>query len=336
MTEPLLLPGREVPLGGVRGMSVQRWLPHRSLPTVGAWCFLDRIGPQRVDMRVLPHPHTGLQTVTWPLAGEVHHRDSLGSDVVLRPGELDLMTSGDGISHSELSVGDQPLMHAVQLWVALPAGYDGGPRFEQHLDLPVVERPGLRATVVVGSMAGEGPGAVSPARMHTPLLGADLVLDAGASVEVALEPGHEHALLALTGRARADGAGLDAVGLDSSAPDGGHLVHLPTGRSSVRLSSDDGARLLLLGGEPYPDDLVMWWNFVGRTHEEVAQAREDWETEGQDRFGTVPGHGSERIPAPPMPGVRLTPRRRAGRRVEGAAGATGAGGEQGTPAPAMS
>lgn len=324
-----LLPGREVPLGGVRGMSVHRWLPHRSLPTVGAWCFLDRIGPERVDMRVLPHPHTGLQTVTWPLAGEVHHRDSLGSDVVLRPGELNLMTSGGGISHSELSVGDRPLMHAVQLWVALPAGYDAGPRFEQHRDLPVLEGPGLRATVVVGSLAGT----TSPARVHSPLLGADLVLDDGATSEVDLDPGHEHALLVLDGRARVDAdgvggaGGVDGVVLGPGAPDGGSLLHLAPGHASVRLSTDAGARLLLLGGEPYPDDLVMWWNFVGRSHEEVARAREDWETEGQERFGTVPGHGAERIPAPPMPGVRLTPRRRAGRAV---------GGDPGAPAPAMS
>ena len=116
-----LLEAREVPLGGVRAMHVRRTLPTRDLPLVGAWCFLDTFGPEHVDMRVLPHPHIGLQTVTWPLAGEIHHRDSLGSDVVVRPGELNLMTAGHGVSHSEISLGTGQLLHGVQLWVALPA-----------------------------------------------------------------------------------------------------------------------------------------------------------------------------------------------------------------------
>src|SRR3954470_7673988 len=111
---------RDVPLGGVRAMRVRRTLPQRALPTVGAWCFLDRFGPQRVDMRVLPHPHTGLQTVTWPLRGQIRHRDSLGNDVMVRPGQLNLMTAGRGVSHSEFSAGDTPLLHALQLWLALP------------------------------------------------------------------------------------------------------------------------------------------------------------------------------------------------------------------------
>ena len=296
-----LLPGRDVPLGGVRGMSVTRWLPSRALPMVGAWCFLDRLGPERVDMRVLPHPHTALQTVTWPLAGQVHHRDSLGTDVVLRPGELNLMTSGHGVSHSELSLGDQPLLHALQLWVALPGHLADGPaRFEQHRALPVAEVPGARATVFVGSLAGAG----SPALVHTPLLGADVVVDAlGADRTPAvlpLRPAFEHAVLVLDGAARVAGVDL--------AP--GAMLWLGTGREELAVASASGARLLLLGGEPFAEDLVMWWNFVGRSHEDVVRARAAWEEAGQTRFGTVPGHGAERIPAPPLPDVRLTPRRR--------------------------
>ncbi|MES1170905.1 MAG: pirin family protein, partial [Actinomycetota bacterium] len=119
--EPVPYPAREVPLGGVRAMSVRRSLPPRGLPTVGAWCFLDRFGPQDVTMRVEPHPHMGLQTVTWPLSGEIRHRDTLGSDIVLRPGALNLMTSGEGIAHSEYSIGDEPTtLDALQPWVALP------------------------------------------------------------------------------------------------------------------------------------------------------------------------------------------------------------------------
>jgi len=291
-----LLPGRDVPLGGVRGMSVTRWLPSRALPMVGAWCFLDRIGPEDVDMRVLPHPHTALQTVTWPLAGQVHHRDSLGTDVVLRPGELNLMTSGHGISHSEVSLGDRPLLHALQLWVALPGDLADGPaRFEQHRALPVAEVPGARATVFVGSLGG----AASPALVHTPLLGAEVVVDAGASAVLPLREDFEHGVLVLEGSARV--AGTDP---------GTDLLHLGTGRSELPVTTAGGARLLLLGGEPFAEDLVMWWNFVGRSHEDVVRARADWEAAGQTRFGTVPGHGAQRIPAPPLPDVRLTPRRR--------------------------
>jgi quercetin 2,3-dioxygenase len=318
-----LLPGRDVPLGGVRGMSVTRWLPHRALPMVGAWCFLDRIGPQRVDMRVQPHPHTGLQTVTWPLAGRIRHRDSLGTDVELRPGELNLMTSGRGVAHSEHSLGEQPLMHALQLWVALPAGLDGGPaRFEQHRDLPLVERPGLRATVVVGALDG----ATSPARVHTPLVGADVVVEPGTRTSLPLHEGFEHAVLVLDGTVTVAGTALD----------GGPLLHLGQGRSRLDVTSATGARLLLLGGEPYREDLVMWWNFIGRTHEDVVAARADWEADGQTRFGVVPGHGGERIPAPPLPPVRLTPRRRRPP-LPGAPGQEASHEvEPGAPAPAMS
>ena len=122
-----LIEPREVPLGGIRALNVWRTLPHRDLPTVGAWCFVDHFGPTEETMTVLPHPHTGLQTVTWPLSGEVRHRDNLGSDVVLRPGELNLMTAGDGVAHSEFSVGGPGIMHGIQLWVALPDGPRTGP-----------------------------------------------------------------------------------------------------------------------------------------------------------------------------------------------------------------
>lgn len=333
---PYLLPGRQVPLGGVRGMSVTRWLPHRGLPMVGAWCFLDRFGPQRVDMRVLPHPHSGLQTVTWPLAGQIRHRDSLGTDVVVGPGQLNLMTSGLGIAHSEISVGEQPLLNALQLWVALPdgtgSGTAGGPaRFEQHRDLPVVEAPGLRATMLVGALEGldGAPAVASPALVHTPLLGVDLVLDAGADLLLPLRKDFEHAVLVLEGAVRAAGT---EVGV-------GPLLHLGTERSQVHLVTTGEARVLLLGGEPFAEDLVMWWNFVGRTHEDVAQARADWEDQGgaggpgRGRFGVVPGHGGERIPAPELPSVRLIPRRRAPS-APGAAERHET--QQGAPAPAMS
>ncbi|MDN3355297.1 pirin family protein [Actinomadura sp. DC4] len=284
---------RSVPLGGIRGMHVDRVLPHRSLPTVGAWCFLDRFGPQRVDMRVLPHPHCGLQTVTWPLSGEIRHRDSLGSDVLVRPGQLNLMTAGHGIAHSEFSVGDAPLLDALQLWLALPVT-GIAPGFEQHVELPSYARGGLRATVLVGALGD----AVSPATVHTPLVGADLELAPGAAASVPLRPDFEHALLVLTGEIEVDGTPAAA----------GPLLYLGTGRDTLTISAGDGARAMLLGGEPFPHELVMWWNFVGRSHEDIEAARAAWET--GDRFGHVTGHGPERVPAPELPGVRLRPRPR--------------------------
>lgn len=186
-----LLEAREVPLGGIRAMQVRRMLPQRSLPTVGAWCFLDRFGPQTTTMRVEPHPHIGLQTVTWPFVGEVRHRDTVGSDVVVRRGALNIMTSGAGIAHSEYSVGDGPApLDALQLWVALPESRrHGPPMFERHERLPVVDVGGARATVVVGSFAG----ATSPATMFTPITGAEIALPPGTRVRLPLVPDWEYA-----------------------------------------------------------------------------------------------------------------------------------------------
>ncbi|MFF2487341.1 pirin family protein [Microbacterium sp. NPDC058062] len=303
----LLLEAREVPLGGVRAMSVHRALPQRELPLVGAWCFLDRFGPQETRMRVEPHPHIGLQTVTWPYLGDVRHRDSVGSDVVVRRGALNLMTSGAGIAHSEYSVGeDAAPLDALQLWVALPESRrHGGPSFEQHAVLPEVELAPVTGdagsgTVVLGELAG----AASPATVYTPIVGAELRIPAGSTVTVPLDPAWEHALVAVYGQAAVAADTGDDVVVDAA-----HLLYLGTHRDDVVISSPAGATLFLLGGEPFEDDVVMWWNFVGRTHEEIVEAREAWEA-GSARFGRVVDHGDERIPAPPMPAVRLTRRRR--------------------------
>jgi len=307
----LLLEAREVPLGGVRAMEVHRSLPQRALPMVGAWCFLDRFGPQTARMRVEPHPHIGLQTVTWPLVGEVRHRDTLGSDVVVRRGVLNLMTSGAGIAHSEYSVGDDAVpLDALQLWVALPESRrHGGAGFERHEDLPVVvldDGPAGRstATIVVGSFAG----AASPATMYTPIVGADVRLRAGARVRLPLDPAWEYALVGVDG--------LPEVWTDpdaATALPAQSLLYLGIRREEIEITADHDTTLFLLGGEPFEADIVMWWNFVGRTHEEIVAARDAWEadaTADSPRFGRVIGHGDERVPAPPLPAVRLTARRR--------------------------
>ena len=306
----LLLESREVPLGGVRAMSVHRSLPQRDLPLVGAWCFLDRFGPQVTRMRVEPHPHIGLQTVTWPFAGDIRHRDSVGSDVVVRRGALNLMTSGEGIAHSEYSIGEEPVdLDALQLWVALPeTRRHGAPAFERHESLPRVDLAAVagqpaEATVVLGELAG----VASPASAYTPIVGAELRLPAGAHVEVPLRPDWEYALVGV------EGITVVATGIPSVEQtvdlDRSHLLYLGTGRDAVEVSSPDGALLFLLGGEPFEDEIVMWWNFVARSHEEIVDARDAWEASGP-RFGHVVDHGDERVPAPPLPAVRLTRRRR--------------------------
>lgn len=318
----LLLEARDVPLGGVRAMEVRRILPHRELPMVGAWCFLDRFGPQEALMRVEPHPHIGLQTVTWPFVGEVHHRDSVDSDVVVTRGELNLMTSGAGISHSEYSVGEHPIrLDALQLWVALPESRrHGAPAFERHTDLPTLALEGLggttagTATVVMGTLADT----VSPASAFTPLVGAEIVIPAGSTIRIPLRPDWEYALVGAFGTAHVHTApGTDTSGAVSSAartPVGPHeLLYVGINRDHIDVTSPVATRepvtVFLLGGEPFESDLVMWWNFVGRTHEEIVEARDAWEA-GSARFGHVVDHGDERVPAPPLPAVRLTPRRR--------------------------
>ena len=289
---------REVPLGGVRAMNVLRTLPNKDLPTVGAWCFLDRFGPGPVRMRVEPHPHIGLQTVTWPLVGDMRHRDSVDSDVTLRRGQLNLMTAGNGISHSEYSLGEDPIpLDALQLWVVLPASARlGSGGFEQHTSLPTVALgQDAEATVVLGEFAGVR----SPATVHTPIVGAEISVPAGSTVELPLNRVWEHAVVLVEGDAAVEGVVFER----------NLMLYLGDSRDSASVTSESGALLFLLGGEPFEEDLVMWWNFAARTHEEIADARDDWEARSS-RFGHVVTHGDERIPAPELPHVRLMPRRR--------------------------
>jgi quercetin 2,3-dioxygenase len=287
--------GREVVLG--ESTKVRRLLPNLGRRLVGAWCFVDHYGPDDIatgaGMQVPPHPHMGLQTVSWLLDGEVHHRDSLGSDQLIRPGELGLMTSGHAIAHAEQSPASHPaLLHGVQLWVALPdADRDAAPAWAHHDALPAVSDTGMTATVIMGSLAG----ATSPGRAYSPLVGADIALDPGASALLPLEPDFEHAVLAMSGSLAVDGVEV--------AP--GAMLYLGCGRRDLRIGSEPGARALLLGGEPFDEQIVMWWNFVARTSEEIAAARESW-AHGE-RFGVVGGYDGDRLAAPPMPAGRLKP-----------------------------
>jgi quercetin 2,3-dioxygenase len=299
-TAPELLTARPVALGGPRGMTVTRTLPNRTRRMVGAWCFLDAYGPEDLTaaqgMRVPPHPHTGLQTVSWLVAGEVLHHDSLGNEQLIRPGQLNLMTAGRGIAHSEQTPqAHSPVLQGVQLWVALP-GADRAiePDFAHHPDLPVVRTGGATVTVLMGEVAG----AVSPARCFSPLAGAEVVLDAGAALDLPLRPEFEYAVLALSG----------TVGVDGVALGPGPLLYAGAGHRNLALRADEPARALLLGGEPFAEEIVMWWNFVGGDHEDIVRARADWA--GGERFGVVSGYDGEPLAAPALPTARLKPRGR--------------------------
>ncbi|MBF4770395.1 pirin family protein [Nocardioides agariphilus] len=307
-----VLTPRDVPLGGLRAMRVRRTLPQRERTLVGAWCFADHYGPDEVDetggMVVPPHPHTGLQTVSWLFAGEIEHRDSAGNHALVRPGELNLMTGGRGVSHSEVSTPGTTTLHGVQLWVALPgAARDARADFE-HYAPPVLRGRGWRAAVFLGSLLGD----TSPVRTATPLLGAELVLDPGTALDLDVDATFEHGLLL--------DAGSVVVAGEQVKP--AEMAYVEPGRSLLRLEALEASRVVVLGGPPFGEQIVMWWNFVGRTHDEVVAAREEWQAQitrdgevvgdGQEvadgRFGIVVGDHLPPVPAPPLPTARLKPR----------------------------
>ena len=308
-----VLEPREVPLGGPRAMHVRRTLPQRHRSLIGAWCFVDHYGPNRVaevgGMSVAPHPHTGLQTVSWLFTGEVEHRDSAGHHAMVRPGEVNLMTAGRGISHSEVSTPDTDVLHGAQLWVALPdRARDTAPAFEHYVPRPV-RGPGWEARVFLGSLLG----GTSPVATFTPLLGAEVLLSRGASLVLDVDPAFEHGVLLDTGS-------LAVAGQDAKP---GELAYVAPGRDRIELTAYDEARVLVLGGEPLGESIVMWWNFVGRSHEEIVAFREQWQAQvtkdgavvgdGQQvadgRFGIVTGEHLPPIPAPALPNARLRERR---------------------------
>jgi redox-sensitive bicupin YhaK (pirin superfamily) len=279
------------------GTEVRRLLPQRTLRTVGAWCFADHYGPDDVSrsagMQVAPHPHTGLQTVSWLLEGEIVHRDSIGSLQRVGPRELSLMTSGEGISHSEESPASDrpPLLSGVQLWVALPESARHGPAaYEHHSELPTVEHGPLQATLVLGEHAGLR----SPGLTFSRLVGLDVTVDGDGVLP--LEEEFQHAAFVLEGTAVVDGEPLEV----------GRLLDLGQGREELTISGEP-ARVMVLGGEPLGEPLVLWWNFVCRTSEEVVEAREQWEAHSS-RFGEVVGYPGQRLSAPPLSYGRLMPR----------------------------
>jgi quercetin 2,3-dioxygenase len=308
-----ILPPREVPLGGPRAMRVRRTLPQRDRSLIGAWCFVDHYGPDDVadtgGMKVAPHPHTGLQTVSWLFTGEVEHTDSAGHHAMVLPGEVNLMTAGRGISHSEVSTARTDVLHGVQLWVALPEdARHVGPGFDHHVPDPVTG-DGWQARVFIGSALGE----TSPVPTFTPLLAIELLLDPDAVAELDVDAEFEHGVLVDSGVVRVAGREAKA----------GELAYVAPGRSTLRLAAgEEPARVVLLGGTPFGESIVMWWNFVGRSHEEIVGYREEWQAQitrdgtlvddsrlvSAGRFGVV-DHELPPIPAPVLPNARLKQRR---------------------------
>lgn len=312
-TDVEVLDPRLVPLGGLRAMTVHRTLPQRKRSLVGSWCFLDHYGPDDVSetggMSVARHPHTGLATVSWLFAGGIDHLDSGGASAEVRPGELNLMIAGRGITHQEISTSETRTLHGVQLWYALPAATRFGENHFEHYVPPVVETPGLTARVFIGELLGSA----SPVDTRTPeLLGAELVLEPRSSVEISVRADFEHAVLAETGE-----IGVNGVQVEHRA-----LAYVPSGSDTLRLSAGpEGARLILLGGVPLGEEIIMWWNFVGRTHAEIVEYRRRYQAElgfepadpkdagKTPLFGDFPAGQRTPIPAPVLPLTTLRPRK---------------------------
>ena len=259
-----LLEPRTVPLGGPRGMTVERVLPQKARSLIGAWCFLDAYGPDDVaatgGMRVPRHPHTGLATVSWLFEGRIDHVDSAGNWATVRPGDVDLMNAGRGITHQEFSTADTTVLHGVQLWYAFPEAHRfDPPSLDTHRPEPV-EGPGWTARVFLGSLLGS----VSPVATRIPLVGAQLDLRPGTRLQLDADPTHEHGLLVVQGEALLDGVRVPR----------GTLAYTPPGRSPLVVEAGQEPLLaVLIGGQPLEERIVMWWNFVGRSHEEIARWR---------------------------------------------------------------
>ncbi|WP_180081682.1 MULTISPECIES: pirin family protein [unclassified Acinetobacter] len=274
-----------------QGTVIKRALPSRYKRMIGAWCFLDHAGPvhfpQGDGLDVGPHPHIGLQTFTWMIDGTMMHTDSLGTQQLIRPKQVNLMTAGYGISHTEVAPDTETQMHAAQLWIALPDDkINMAPQFDHYPELPVVSQDGIEFTVLVGEFLTTK----SPVQVHTELLGVDLQANESTTTQLALNPKYEYGFMALEGTATINGHELNDD----------NMVILEPGLSQVKVDIHAGSRILLLGGEPFESPILLWWNFVGRTQEELNTAREQW-INHDERFGSIPDYEGPRLEAPAFP-----------------------------------
>ncbi|MFW1799576.1 pirin family protein [Acinetobacter nematophilus] len=274
-----------------RGTVIKRALPSRQKRMIGAWCFLDHAGPvtfpQGDGLDVGPHPHIGLQTFTWMIEGTMMHTDSIGSKQLIRPKQVNLMTAGYGISHTEVAPDTETRMHAAQLWIALPDDkINMAPQFDHYPVLPVVEKDNIEFTVLVGEFMDT----VSPVQVHTELLGIDFFAKEQTKTRIPLNPKFEYGFMALEGNAIVNGHELTSD----------NMVVLEPGISQIDVELPKGSRLLLIGGEPFESPILLWWNLVGRTQEELKTATEQWINQDA-RFGTIPDYDGPRLEAPAFP-----------------------------------
>lgn len=305
-----IISAREVPLGGPRAMLVRRTLPQRRRSLIGPWCFVDHFGPDEVSesggMTVARHPHTGLATVTLLFEGEIDHLDSTGFGNTVRPGEVNLMIAGAGVSHSEFSTEDTTRLHGVQLWYALPDDLRDGSAESQHHVPEATQLPGGTVRTHLGSLGGD----TSPVDTRVPAVAGEVTVTAGEGLDLDVDPGFEHGVLADSG------ALTIVVGDHRQAVSPTELAHLPPGPTRVRLeaSGDEPVRAVVIGGRPFGERIVMWWNFVGRSHDEIAAQREAWQAEiaaeprTVGRFGPFPTGQPDPLPAPALPNARIRPR----------------------------
>ncbi|WP_180059665.1 MULTISPECIES: pirin family protein [unclassified Acinetobacter] len=274
-----------------QGTVIKRALPSRHKRMIGAWCFLDHAGPvhfpQGDGLDVGPHPHIGLQTFTWMIDGTMMHTDSLGTHQLIQPKQVNLMTAGYGISHTEVAPESETQMHAAQLWIALPDDkINMAPQFDHYPELPVVTQDGIELTVLVGEFLQTK----SPVKVHSELLGVDLSSSESQSTVLPLNPKFEYGFMALEGTASINGHELNED----------NMVVLEPGLTQVKIDLHAGGRVLLLGGEPFESPILLWWNFVGRTQEELNIAREQWINQ-DERFGSIPDYDGPRLEAPAFP-----------------------------------
>jgi hypothetical protein len=235
-------------------------------------------------MDVRPHPHINLATVTWLFEGAIDHRDSLGNFATIRPGQVNLMTAGSGIVHSERSPAEErpngPRLYGMQTWLALPDGREEiAPVFESRTDLPLVEDGGASARVIMGTLWGQ----TAPTTQYAATIYAEIVLAAGASLPIEAEA-DERGLMLVGGEAAIGGVPLVPYELTMLAPG-----------AALTLSSAIGGRIMLLGGEAFTTPRHIWWNFVSSSTDRLHQAALDWR---EGRFPKVPGDEQEFIPLP--------------------------------------
>lgn len=277
----------------VGGIPVRRALPGKVRRTIGAWCFLDHIGPAEqkpgAELNVGPHPHIGLQTFTWMIEGEIRHRDSLASDLVIRPGQVNLMTAGHGIAHSE-EYEQGRILHAAQLWIALPKhAHNIDPAFDHYPTLPILSHEGFQLTLLAGEYLSEK----APTKIYTPLIGMDILNTSTNAGQLPLNAAFEYGFMCLEGSTKINGVALEP----------GTLLYLAPGSTAVNIESDSNTRILLVGGEPFEEDLIIWWNFVARTAEEIEKATLDWNA-GR-HFPDVPKTPLTRLTAPDVTGMQF-------------------------------